>query len=107
MARRSALPDDVRDIPAEVGKRCGTCDTASWLCPRCPKRQAGSRDREDHGWAQMRRQYGHALAEAMYLDARLARSMAITHEAHPAYPELLAEYRRSGDRVRALREAQR
>jgi hypothetical protein len=49
---------------------------------------------------------GHVV-DACYENAVVARNLALTHEKHPAYHQLLAEYQRTGDILDAVRRSPR
>lgn len=90
MARRSALPDIAATV-AMPGK------------PQAPPRTG------DYGWTHLRRQWSQfpEMAECLRRDAEIARGLAITHESHPAYPELLRAYQDNGQRLGKLRDQHR
>jgi hypothetical protein len=111
MARRSALPEAAAEIPATVGRRCGTCDPnpPRFLCPTCPRRAARQASDDEHGWDYLRRQTADmpGMFDCLRRDAALARTIAVTRDDHPAMPELLVAYADNGAKLGRLREEHR
>jgi hypothetical protein len=112
VVRRSALPDAVAsgEVHARAAK-CGICDasTPRFLCPSCPRRNAGQKSEDGHGWETLRKAWREFpdMADCLRQAAELGRAVALTHESHPGFARLERAYQDNGIRLGQLRQQHR
>lgn len=86
-----------RPVPGSV-HACGSCKERPprFLCPTCPRRDQGQNSDDRHGWGEYTaRSPNRARLERACASA--ARTLSITPDSSPRYPEALADYRQACD----------